>query len=82
MRVIRFTFVAVVALCSLESLTLAATPEPKIVEVKFTDADTLKTSSLSPDGMIIPGGPKTIRTILTRPRTTFVPELLTSIQNL
>lgn len=82
MRVVRIVFVATLALCSFETLALAATPEPKIEDVKFTDADKLTTSSLAPGEGVVKGGPTAIRTILTRPRVSFVPELLVSIQNL
>ncbi len=82
MRVIQVAIVAVVALSALEGLALAATPEPKIEDVKFTDADKLTTSSLAPGEGVVKGGPTAIRTILTRPRVSFVPELLVSIQNL
>jgi hypothetical protein len=49
-------------------------------EIIFTDADQLKTSGLSPDASVVKGRPKGVRTILVRPRTTWVPELLKSIE--
>lgn len=82
MRVVRSVLLAAVAVFALESFAFAATPEPKIEDVTFTDADRLTTSSLSANETVVKGGPKTIRIILTRPRTTFVPEMLASIQNL
>ena len=52
------------------------------VEEMTFDDDKLLTSNLGPDQAKITtrGGP--VRTILVRPRTSFVPELLKSIENL
>lgn len=52
-----------------------------VEEMTFED-DKLLTSNLGPDQAKITtrGGP--VRTILVRPRTSFVPELLKSIENL
>jgi hypothetical protein len=82
MRLARLVIVAAVALVSFEASAFAAPSDPKIEDVKFIDADKLTTSSLSADGMLVNGTPRPVRIILTRPRLTFVPELLTSIQNL
>lgn len=74
------------ALASILAFTPAARAEAKrdakIEDVTFTDADKLSTSNLSGSGFVVSGGPTTIRTILTRPRFSFIPELLVSIQNL
>jgi hypothetical protein len=74
------------ALASLVAFTPSARAEAKkdwkIEDVTFTDADRLTTSNLEGSGFDVHGGLRPIRTLLTRPRTTFVPELLVSIQNL
>ena len=82
MRIVRPLLVAAITLCGFEATASAAAPDPKIEDIKFTDADKLTTSGLTADGMVVNGEPRKVRTILTRPRLTFVPELLVSIQNL
>jgi hypothetical protein len=52
-----------------------------VEEMTFED-DKLLTSNLGPDQAKIAGRPNPIRTILVRPRVTFVPEMLKSIENL
>lgn len=72
--------------CAFAPLAVAATPDAKpdakIEEIKFTDADKLTSSNLSGVGFVVSGGLRPVRILLTRPRLTFVPELLVSIQNL
>ena len=82
MRIVRSLLVAAIAFCGLEAQAVAQAPDTKIEDIKFTDADKLTTSGLTADAMIVTGEPRKVRTILTRPRFTFVPELLASIQNL
>jgi hypothetical protein len=72
--------VAAAAICSLHSSTAAAASQPQIVDVTFVDADQLKSTVLSGQATVVSGAPRTVHIILTRPRLSFVPELLASIQ--
>jgi hypothetical protein len=82
-----FTMILVTAfsIIAFEGIALAQAKGGKkggdVEEMSFED-DKLLTSNLGPDQAKIStrGGP--VRTILVRPRTSFVPELLKSIENL
>lgn len=82
-RSIAAVFVGVAALLAFEGAALAQKKKAggDVEEMTFED-DKLLTSNLGPDQAKITtrGGP--VRTILVRPRTSFVPELLKSIENL
>lgn len=74
----------VLSLVALEGIASAADKKKgggDVEEMTFED-DKLLTSNLGPDQAKITtrGGP--VRTILVRPRTSFVPEMLKSIENL
>ncbi|MBK7394911.1 MAG: hypothetical protein IPJ34_01075 [Myxococcales bacterium] len=76
--------VGVLSLVALEGIASAADKKKggsDVEEMTFED-DKLLTSNLGPDQAKITtrGGP--VRTILVRPRTSFVPEMLKSIENL
>lgn len=75
------TFVALASFSALASAQSGQKKDEKLETYVFPD-DKL----LSPLGgnseMIIKGPPITVRTLLTRPRTHFVPELLKSIESL
>ena len=76
--------VGVLSLVALEGIAYAADKKKgggDVEEMTFED-DKLLTSNLGPDQAKITtrGGP--VRTILVRPRTSFVPEMLKSIENL
>lgn len=87
MRARTLTIGIIVGMASLLALEGAALAQKKkggggdIEEMTFDD-DKLLTSNLGPDQAKITtrGGP--VRTILVRPRTSFVPEMLKSIENL
>lgn len=77
-------FMAVAGLLVIESTALAQGKKKAggdVEEMTFED-DKLLTSNLGPDQAKITtrGGP--VRTILVRPRTSFVPEMLKSIESL
>jgi len=77
-------FVGVAGLLAIESTALAQGKKKgggDVEEMTFED-DKLLTSNLGPDQAKITtrGGP--VRTILVRPRTSFVPEMLKSIESL
>ena len=83
-RSIAAVFMGVAALLAFEGAALAQGKKKgggDVEEMTFED-DKLLTSNLGPDQAKITtrGGP--VRTILVRPRTSFVPELLKSIENL
>jgi hypothetical protein len=86
MRARTLTIGIIVGMAGLLALEGAALAQKKkgggdIEEMTFDD-DKLLTSNLGPDQAKITtrGGP--VRTILVRPRTSFVPEMLKSIENL
>ncbi len=54
----------------------------KNVEVMIFDDDELLHSNVAPGTATIGAGHRPVRTILTRPRTHFVPEMLASIERL
>lgn len=86
--VLKFSLAIVVGVAGMLAIESSALAQGKkkggggdVEEMTFED-DKLLTSNLGPDQAKITtrGGP--VRTILVRPRTSFVPELLKSIENL
>ena len=83
---VRMIMIAVLTVAAFEGTAFAQAKKAKsgggdVEEMTFDD-DKLLTSNLGPDQAKITtrGGP--VRTILVRPRTSFVPEMLKSIENL
>ncbi|MFI5299528.1 MAG: hypothetical protein ACHREM_15670 [Polyangiales bacterium] len=84
LRTLAFTALAFLAAHTVSSVASAADKKKAgsdVEEMTFED-DKLLTSNLGPDQAKIAGRPNPIRTILVRPRVTFVPEMLKSIENL
>jgi hypothetical protein len=81
----RTILIALLSIAAFEGTAFAQAKKAKgggdVEEMTFDD-DKLLTSNLGPDQAKITtrGGP--VRTILVRPRTSFVPEMLKSIENL
>lgn len=73
---------SVAGVLALEGVASAQKKKGSDVEEMTFEDDKLLTSNLGPDQAKITtrGGP--VRTILVRPRTSFVPEMLKSIENL
>jgi hypothetical protein len=79
---VRTLVLTILGLLVLEGSALAAPKGQEPEDIKFDDADKLTTSSLGPDEGKISTRSGPVRTILVRPRISFVPEMLKSIENL
>ena len=79
---VRSMLFAALSLVAFEGVAHAQAKTKSDVEEMTFEDDKLLTSNLGPDQAKITtrGGP--VRTILVRPRTSFVPEMLKSIENL
>ncbi|MGZ3417945.1 MAG: hypothetical protein ACXWUG_01095 [Polyangiales bacterium] len=78
---ILFGVLGVVVLFGLEGSAAAQTSKDKIESIEFPD-DKLLNTPIFPDSAKIGGNHVPVRTLLVRPRTHFVPEMLKTIENL
>lgn len=81
-KLIAFVVMGVVSVAASSAKADAKPKSEKELEVMIFEDDKLLHSNVAPGTETIGGGHGVVRTILTRPRTHFVPEMLASIERL